>query len=188
MNYLNGSIRRYLSDLGAKIPAPGGGSAAALSASMAAALVAMACRYAVGKGFSKDIERRMDALCVKSLRAQARLEALLDLDVAAYASRDMGKSIAVPAEVARLSYEVAGMAQEVLVRGNKNLATDAALAVTLAATGFIAALSYVEINIRWAKAVGVRYRKCANDLRKKVSKVLAMRQKAEAALGSSFGR
>jgi formiminotetrahydrofolate cyclodeaminase len=94
----------------------------------------------------------------------------------------------VPAEVARLSYEVAGMAQEVLVRGNKNLATDAALAVTLAATGFIAALSYVEINIRWAKAVGVRYRKCANDLRKKVSKVLAMRQKAEAALGSSFGR
>jgi formiminotetrahydrofolate cyclodeaminase len=188
MKYIEGKISNYLSDLAARTSAPGGGSAAALSAAMAASLVAMACRFTIGKDKYKSVERRMSVLLSKTNKRQSRLEQLVDLDAAAYLSGDLKKSIKVPAEVARLSYEVAVSAREVMIFGNKNLATDAGLAATLAATSFFAALSYVDINIRWAKTVPAEYKKLARDLRKYRRRVLEIRKQAEAALGSSFRR
>jgi formiminotetrahydrofolate cyclodeaminase len=188
MTYIKGKIKDYLSDLAARTSAPGGGSAAALSAAMAASLVAMACRFTIGKDKFKSVERRMKGILLKANRSQARLEQLVDLDAAAYLSGDLKKSIKVPAEVARLSYEVAVCARDVMDLGNKNLATDAGLAVTLAATSFFSALSYVTVNLRWAKAAPAEYKKWTGELRKLGPKVLKIRKHAEAALGPSFGR
>jgi methenyltetrahydrofolate cyclohydrolase len=190
MKYMDGKIKTYLKDLGSKTPAPGGGSAAALSSAMAASLLAMACGYTLGKEKYKGVSGRMKAISDKASEYKARLEKLVDLDVAAYRSKDFKKSIEVPAEVARLSYELTRMAQVVLVLGNKNLSTDAALAAALAATSFFAALSYVDINIRWAKMAPVPagYKKLSGDLRRLRRRVLKIRKFAEADLGSYFRR
>jgi methenyltetrahydrofolate cyclohydrolase len=188
MKYINGTLENYLSDLAARTSAPGGGSAAALSAAMAASLAVMACRFTIGKEQYKSVEGRMSGLLVKLIKCQSRLEELVDLDAAAYLSGDLKKSIKVPAEVARLSCDVAVFARDVMVHGNKNLATDAGLAATLAATSFFAALSYVDINIRWAKDVPAGFKKLARDLRKLGPQVLKIRKDAEAALGSSVRR
>ncbi|MDN2498938.1 cyclodeaminase/cyclohydrolase family protein, partial [Nocardia nova] len=49
------TIGRYLDDLAAKIPAPGGGAVAALHAAQGAALVAMVARYTTR---AKDADNR----------------------------------------------------------------------------------------------------------------------------------
>lgn len=49
--YCNKTLRGYLDDLAAKLPAPGGGSAAALTASEAAALISMVINFTIGKPY-----------------------------------------------------------------------------------------------------------------------------------------
>jgi len=56
--YLNGSIKEYLKDLAARKPAPGGGSAAALSAAVGASLISMVANYTVGNPSSKMLKKR----------------------------------------------------------------------------------------------------------------------------------
>ena len=47
--YVNKSLKKYLDDLTAKLPAPGGGSAAALVAALGAALIGMVINFTLGK-------------------------------------------------------------------------------------------------------------------------------------------
>jgi len=49
MTLLNGTIKSYLEKLGKKCPVPGGGSAAALSGALGAALIEMSAVYSVKK-------------------------------------------------------------------------------------------------------------------------------------------
>ena len=56
--YDSGSIKDYLRDLSAKLPAPGGGSAAALSASIGASLMCMVANYTVCNPKYKDVEEK----------------------------------------------------------------------------------------------------------------------------------
>ena len=47
--YNEGSLKQYLNDLAAKLPAPGGGSAAALTAALGASLISMVLNFTIGK-------------------------------------------------------------------------------------------------------------------------------------------
>ncbi|MFH0941352.1 MAG: cyclodeaminase/cyclohydrolase family protein, partial [Candidatus Omnitrophota bacterium] len=125
--YINSPIKKYLKDLAAKTPAPGGGSAAALSSALAASLMCMAAQFTLGKEKYVAFAPRAKKILATSSRMQAKLSALLDEDVSAYKNKDMKKAIQVPAQVCQLSYELMGFAVELLERGNKNLATDAGL-------------------------------------------------------------
>ena len=49
MQYKNQSLTKYLNDLAARLPAPGGGSAAALNAALAVSLVSMVVNFTLGK-------------------------------------------------------------------------------------------------------------------------------------------
>lgn len=181
-------IKKYQEDLGAKTPAPGGGSAAALSAATASNLVCMVCHYTMGKEEYGKYEARVNEIRKKLDAQRNRLLHLIDADVCAYKNKDKVRSVEVPAEVCELSFEVMKEAVIMLKVGNKRLLTDAALAVTLAAAGFIAALSYVEENLKHDRDLSKKYRKRTMRLKKLVKKVKEMRHSAEAALGASFGR
>jgi formiminotetrahydrofolate cyclodeaminase len=57
--YKNSSLKRYLDDLAAKLPAPGGGSAAALTASLGASLISMVVNFTLGKPRYAQYEKEL---------------------------------------------------------------------------------------------------------------------------------
>ncbi|TBR15974.1 hypothetical protein EPO66_05245, partial [bacterium] len=46
--YINKSIKKYLEDLSAKKPVPGGGSASALTAALGSSLISMVVNFTLG--------------------------------------------------------------------------------------------------------------------------------------------
>lgn len=187
MSYMNDPVKKYLNDLAARLPAPGGGSAAALSSAMAAGLVAMAVAFTLGKKKYKRVAPRMKKIFGRATALRRRLEVLCDKDIRAYRSKDLNAAVEVPAEVARLSYEVALFAQEVLYEGNPHLATDTALAVMLAEASFTACLFYIQANLDRAIAATKPHKKLLSDLKKFLPQIKKMRRNAEDHIGTSFG-
>ncbi len=187
MKYINGTIKAYLKDLGAKLPAPGGGSAAGLSSSLAASLLSMVCHYTVGKEKYKKFERRVMVIHSKSLQLQKRLSDLVDEDVKAYRSKDMDRSTKVPAEICLLSYDLMSMAVELLDKGSKNLISDTALAALLAEAGFFGGFFYVKVNLKYLGEKGKKYDKLYREVKTLLIKVKKMRKKVEVKIGCSIG-
>ena len=165
--YLDGPVRGYLEDLAAKKPAPGGGSAAALDASLGASLICMVTNYTIGNPRYKDVEEAAAAIYAKAEKMRNRLMELVDEDVAAYAelskgmkeaARDAAKleelykeASAVPFEVCRISAECLKMCEELAGIGNKNLITDTAIAALFLESAFFAAKFNVYINLKYIK-------------------------------------
>lgn len=163
MHYAKGSIKKFLEDLSERTPAPGGGAVSALALASAAGLVAMACRFTLGKDKYRDFEKRCRLILKKSLEIERRALALLDADIEAYKNRDSRRSIEVPAQVCRLSLEVLAMADETVQKGNVFLRSDAELAARLASVSISSAFSYVKVNVSKNK---VKYGKLLIELKK----------------------
>ena len=176
MKYLNSTIKKYLVDLSAKTPAPGGGSAAALSLAMAASLVSMGCRFSIGK----------EKYLLESLNVQCRASGLIDEDAAAYKIKDFKKAISVPAEVCRLSYQTMGLAYELLRCGNKNLTSDTAMALLLAELSFVTGFFYVQANIKFLKKSTKEHKKLLKELTSLSKKIKQIKKRAEVEIGTTF--
>lgn len=188
MKYIQHSIDRYLKDLCGRISAPGGGSVAALSAAMAASLVAMSCEFTLGKEKYRKHEPRIREVLRSALVLKKRLARLVDEDVKAYRSRDRDACVGVPSEVCFLSYDLMKLAGEVLEKGNKNLASDAALAVILCETSFIAGYLYVQANLKMSEDQAGRYAVLKSKLDSLKKKIRSLRKKVEVKIGYSAGR
>jgi formiminotetrahydrofolate cyclodeaminase len=157
--YKNQCLRKYLDDLAARKPAPGGGSAAALVGSLAAALLSMVANFTIGKDKYKQYEKEINSVLRKSERIRKRLLQLVDLDVAAYMcvveARDksekhkkiaLKKAACVPTEIARLCYEAINLCPILAEKGNKNLISDVSVAAEFLLAAFNSALINIEIN------------------------------------------
>ncbi len=74
MAYAKESIEKYIQDLAARVPAPGGGSAASLVGALGISLLEMVANYTIGKEKYKQYEKDMQRLlgsCGDALHAQA---------------------------------------------------------------------------------------------------------------------
>ena len=152
----NHTLAQYLKVLSQKTPAPGGGSAAALTAALGAALLSMAARYSIGKNSSKENDKKLEASLRESERFKKRLCTLIDLDAQAYwkvvkaprGSAAKKKALAgarkVPLEVARLCCKAVSLAPFLVRRGNKYLLSDIVAAVELLLAGYKAAMVNAE--------------------------------------------
>ncbi|MFA5038527.1 MAG: cyclodeaminase/cyclohydrolase family protein [Candidatus Omnitrophota bacterium] len=154
MTYAGGSIKKFVEDLSSKTPAPGGGSVAALALACGAGLLAMACRYTLGKKTYREFSVRCRLILKRSLEIRRQALGLMDADIKAYLSKDAEQSIAVPAKVCRLSVEVLRGADEVVGKGSVYLKSDARLAASLACAALAASFSYVRINLLCLKREG----------------------------------
>lgn len=154
------SLDGFLDALEAPAPSPCGGTAAAVSAAMAAALVTM-----VGRGSSSWQEGHGIAAQAKALRA--RLTALGEDDAAAFENvlatmrdrtgspeqRDfaLGTALVRAAEVPLLigegAADVAELAALAAIEGAPHLRPDAAVAAVMAEAAVRAATRLVEINL-----------------------------------------
>ena len=146
--YIKDSIRRYLDDLAAKTPAPGGGSAAALTGALGAALMSMVCNFTVGKEKYKSQEEPVKAILSESEKSRMRLMELLDLDVQAYKSKDLQKSLDAPLEVCRIALGLARLCPQLAAIGNVNLISDTGCAYDCFEAAFISARRNVSINLK----------------------------------------
>jgi methenyltetrahydrofolate cyclohydrolase len=142
------TLKKYSDDLAAKLPAPGGGSAAACGASLGAALVSMVANFTVGKPAYAKYDVEMRRLLERSEKLRAEFLNLVDLDVAAYQSKDPRKAMDIPLMVCRLCYEAIKLCLPLAKKGNVNLITDVAVAAQLLESAFAASCFNVLINLK----------------------------------------
>ncbi|WP_067666336.1 cyclodeaminase/cyclohydrolase family protein [Nocardia miyunensis] len=163
------AIGRYLDDLAAKIPAPGGGAVAALHAAQAAALVAMVARYTTR---AKDADNRpaIDRIIAAADSARERSLALADADAAAFTAvgaayklpketdaerTARGDAITaaliqaarVPAAVVAEADEILSLAADLLPIGNPNVVTDIGAAADAARAAATSSRLNIAINV-----------------------------------------
>jgi methenyltetrahydrofolate cyclohydrolase len=134
----------------ARTPAPGGGSSAAWTVALAAALVEMAAAFSDRE--VPALRERALALAESELRAYGPvLEASRvpkdDPTRAERLERALSDAADSPLEIARLAAEVERLARDLAASGNRTLEGDANTAAELAAAARRAAVRLVEINL-----------------------------------------
>ena len=163
-------ITEYLEKAAAGTAVPGGGSVAALNAALAAGLTEMVANLTIGKKGYEEVEEEMIALAGKASQLRNKLSAAIDQDADAYTEvmaayrlpkttdeetalrkqkiqEAIKHAARVPLEVARNALAVIELAGLAIRKGNKNAASDGAVAAMNARTGALAAIYNVKINL-----------------------------------------
>ncbi len=160
------ALDAWIDELAGASPTPGGGSAAALAGTLAAALVAMVARLTVGRKAYAAVDAQARDILDEAERLRAELRRLVDEDAAAYEGvsraykipkRDPQRAQAIdsallaaarpPAEVVKLGRRVLALAQTIEHIGNKNAVSDARVAGMLARTAIDGATENVNANL-----------------------------------------
>jgi len=171
--YNESSLKQYLNDLAAKLPAPGGGSAAALTAALGASLISMVLNFTIGKPKYAQYEEELKEVFSKSEKLRAQFLNLVDLDVEAFKAKDIRQALGVPLEVCRLCFESIMLCPPLIKKGNVNLISDVAVAAILLESGFTSAYFNVEINLESLK----EDKKCVQQIRKELKQKAKMIKK-----------
>lgn len=172
VNSLNNlTVRQFVDELSTDSPAPGGGSAAALSGSIAAGLVAMVANLTVGKKGYESVFDEMKNISISAQKLKDELLLLVDEDTNAFnklmeAARLPKKSeeeinkrnklieettlyaSEVPLQTMEKSFEVLSLAKIVSEIGNKNSNSDAGVAILLSRSAIKGGAMNVEINLK----------------------------------------
>lgn len=167
--YINDSIQKYLTDLAAKKAAPGGGSAAALSAAIGVSLMSMVANFTVGNPKYKANEAQATVILTRSEKYRRELQALVDKDVEAYeklsveikksdkGSPELDKlykgALTPPFEVCKITSEALKVCKDLAACGNENLITDTATAAILLEGAFFSAKFDVYANLKYIKDI-----------------------------------
>lgn len=170
------SIRAFLDELASKASTPGGGSAAAVMGAMGAGLMSMVANFTIGKKNYEAVELEMRALLSEAEGLRAQLTDLIQDDVEAFdgvmaayglsreseadkAARTEAIQAAlkvaadVPLKCARLCAEVIRLSPAIAAKGNRNVISDAGVAVLAAEAALRSAALNVYVNINAIKDV-----------------------------------
>ena len=163
-------VTNFLDELASNTPAPGGGSVAALSGALGAALVSMVCNLTLGKKAYADVQDESTELLSESEALRQELTNLLEEDVKAYtgysiaakmprgteeekAERQVVMQAAlkvatdVPLAIAEAAVQVMDLCMPAAEKGNKWAVSDAGVAVLMAEASLRSAALNVLINL-----------------------------------------
>jgi len=163
-------LKDYFDELSTDSPAPGGGSAAAVSGAQAAALISMVANLTHGKRGYEDYWEDMERVAIEAQNLKDELNASIDRDTDAFnalmaASRLPKKSdeekaarskalqeatlgaIEVPLSVIRNMVKVMELAKIAAEKGNRNSISDVSTAAAQARAAAEAAADNVMINV-----------------------------------------
>ncbi len=183
-------VQTFLDELASKASTPGGGSAAAIMGGMGAALVSMVCNLTVGKKGYEDVDAELRDLLVKSEDLRERLTGMIKADVDVFdrvmASYGMPKdsdeektarsaeiqaalkaATDVPLACAEACAECIDMSRIVADKGNKNVISDAGVAVLAGYAGLRSAALNVHINVG-----GIKDKEFADSRLARLNKIL----------------
>jgi formiminotetrahydrofolate cyclodeaminase len=167
-------MRHFLDKLASSSPEPGGGSVAALTGSLGAALVSMVANLTLGKEKYKDVQPQIEQLLKESEKLRQELQDLIQKDTEVYGglsevykmpkSTDAEKAARtarmqdalklacqVPFEIGLKSLDVAKLALRAAEIGNVGAVSDAGVAVLLAQACAQSAALNVKINVNSIK-------------------------------------
>lgn len=168
------SIESFLDQLASSAPTPGGGSVAALSGALGAALISMVCNLTIGKDKYADVQDEIAAILQNSEILRKKLTELVEEDVAVYTelsqtmkmprdtqeqknvrARAMDKALKaatdVPLRVAEACASVMELCRPAAEKGNINAISDVGVGILLAEAGLRSAALNVLINLGWIK-------------------------------------
>lgn len=172
------NLKEFLEQLGSDMPAPGGGSAAAVSCAMGAALISMLCNLTKGRAKYAEFENLVqDALLKSNSLINKALDALQD-DNNAYnavmAAFKLPKSseqeilsrkheinnaykgaVIPPENVADYCIEIMRLAKSLLNKSNINAKSDLIAGAINAYSGLLTALENVKINLAAIEKLGL---------------------------------
>lgn len=164
------TVKEFLEKTASNSPVPGGGSIAALSASVSAALSGMVANLTIGKKGYEDKEVRMKEIAEKASAYREKFLEDIDRDSNSFnkvmeafsmpkntdeekearkaaIQEGMKGAALVPLEIAEDAYNIMSICEEVVVNGNQNAVTDGAVAAMMARTAVLSALYNVKINL-----------------------------------------
>ena len=194
------TVAEFLERLASAEPVPGGGSASAMSASVAASLVAMVARLSLDRPKYEPYRATNERGLATADSARARLLELADEDARAYgkfsAARKMPKETAeeqaareeatseaarvasdVPLLVVRACAELLEQIDEMAGRSNLNASSDLEVAARLSAAAAHGAAANVRINLpsvgddRYAGAARVELNHLLRDVDRTLARV-----------------
>ena len=148
------SINAFLDELASSSPAPGGGSVAALSGALGAALTSMVCNLTIGKKKYADVEDDMKKIMTESEKLRSTFATLVGKDIQAFdkvieayalpkdtepqkalraaAIREATKEATlVPLEVMKHCIDALALAQLAASKGNVNSVSDAGVSALM---------------------------------------------------------
>ena len=167
-------MNTFLDELASAAPAPGGGSVAALTGALGAALISMVSNLTVGKEKYANVQNEIVEILEKSEKLRNELTELLEADVRVYTElsqkmkmpRDteeqkraraaaMDKALKaatdVPMRVADACVAVMELCRTAAEKGNINAVSDVGVGILLAEAGLRSAALNVLINLGWIK-------------------------------------
>ena len=174
----NLALKDFIDELGSKSPAPGGGSIAALSASLASALASMVFNLTIGKKeymeYDESLKEKVDDSFNEVNLYKVEFLELMERDTNAFLSlmeafkmpkttedeiRSRKEKIAegnraaleIPLQVAEKAYKIYDHIYTAVQYGNKNAVSDAGVAASLVETAIEGAILNVKINIMGLK-------------------------------------
>lgn len=168
------SIESFLNELASSAPAPGGGSVAALSGAIGAALISMVSNLTVGKEKYAAVQENIAELLDKSERLRLSLTDLLEEDVKAYTKlsqtmkmpreteeqknirttamqQALKEAVDVPMRIAEKCVEVMDLCRPAAEKGNINGVSDVGVGILMAEAGLRSAALNVLINLGMIK-------------------------------------
>ena len=186
---VNMSVENFLSETASNSPVPGGGSIAALSAAFSAALTQMVANLTNGKKGYEEVQEEVKIVGEKASKLKNVFVEYIDKDSEAFTEvmnafklpkhnpkeveirknsiqEATKKAALIPLSVARVAYEMMDITKVVVVKGNKNAVTDAAVATMLARTAVLSALYNVKINL-----TSIKDREFVEKVTKEVNKL-----------------
>lgn len=164
------TLKEFLEKTAANEAVPGGGSTAALTAAIAAALGEMVANLTIGKKHYVGVEERMRELATELHACRSRFVNDIDRDAEAYRlvmeayrlpkedeaakrlrsdriGEAMETAARVPMEVAEKAFEMLHLLAEAIGKGNCNAVTDGLVGAMACRTAIMGALLNVRINL-----------------------------------------
>ncbi|MDD4834670.1 MAG: cyclodeaminase/cyclohydrolase family protein [Lutispora sp.] len=189
------NIKVFLEETASSAPVPGGGSVAALSAGLAAALTAMVANLTIGKKGYEGLEEEMRSIANEAAEYREKFLEYIDKDCESFngvmaafklpketeeekeirknqIQAGLKSAALIPLEVAQNALKMMSIVEKAVEKGNKNAVTDGAVAAMMARTAALSALYNVKINlgsIKDAEFVGKVGKEVA-DIEEKVVK------------------
>ncbi|MFI5251442.1 MAG: cyclodeaminase/cyclohydrolase family protein [Bacteroidota bacterium] len=164
------TVKSFLDELASNSPAPGGGSVAALSGAMGAALASMVCNLTIGKKKYAGAETEIKAVLVKSEELRKQFTLLVDKDTEAFnkvmeayglpKDSDDQKALRssaiqastkeatlVPLEVMKHVIDALALTKAVAEKGNENSMSDSGVSALMLYSALEGAAFNVQINL-----------------------------------------
>jgi len=159
--YINEPVKKYIDDLAARLPAPGGGSTAGLCGALGTALLEMVCNFTVGNEKYKDVRQDVQGYLVSLKKVRDGFSIIIDEDVKAYSAiRDAFKTSDkklidkalkdghyVCLKTCKLSKEAMEIAPDLAEKGSSGLITDVGCGAEFLNATFNSGIFNCEINL-----------------------------------------